>query len=251
MMRFCKPIITITCLSMVGITTAQAEKLFSDSSISLLHSDQYEAFGREQQEHTFFTFENVTAHDWGGTFFFVDANQGHGRASGQDDVYGELSPTLSLSWLSGQQLSAGPLRDISLTATYEFGGETDLNNYLTGFSFSWDLPGFQYVSTAFYHVNNSNIDNDLQLTLTWGAPFTLGSARFLFDGFLDYSTAESDHKSELNFTPQLKLDIGHFSGNPGVLYAGIEYAYWRNKFGLFDEVMDTESSVSALVKFHF
>ncbi|ERS82873.1 hypothetical protein Q671_11420, partial [Halomonas sp. PBN3] len=84
-----------------------------------------------------------------------------------------------------------------------------------------------------------------------GAPFTLGAARFLFDGFLDYSTAESDHKSELNFTPQLKLDIGHFSGNPGVLYAGIEYAYWRNKFGLSDEVMDTESSVSALVKFHF
>jgi len=36
-----------------------------------------------------------------------------------------------------------------------------------------------------------------------------------------------------------------------VLYAGIEYSYWHNKYGLSDSVMDTESAVSALVKFHF
>lgn len=250
-MQHYKTMVAIACLTVATIPTAQAEKFFADSSITLLHSDQYEAFGREQQEHTFFTFENVTAHDWGGTFFFIDANQGHGSAKDQDDVYGELTSTLSLSWLGDRELSAGPLSDISLAGTYEFGGATDLNNYLSGVSLAWDVPGFQYVDTAFYHVNNSELDNDLQLTLTWGAPFELGSARFLFDGFLDYSTAESDHKSELNFTPQLKLDIGHFSGNPGVLYAGIEYAYWRNKYGLSDSVMDTESSVSALVKFHF
>ncbi|MGM0981935.1 MAG: DUF5020 family protein [Pseudomonadota bacterium] len=243
--------LAIPCLLMAGIPTVQAEKFFSDSSISLLHSDQYEAFGNEEQENTFVTFENVTAHDWGGTFFFVDINQGRGRASGQDDVYGEFSPTLSMSWLSGKDLSNGPLTDVSLAATYEFGGETDLNNYLTGLSLSWSVPGFQYVNTAFYYASNSEIDNDLQLTLTWGAPFEIGAARFLFDGFLDYSTAESDHKSELNFTPQLKLDIGNFRGSPGVLYAGIEYAYWRNKYGLSDSVMDTESSVSALIKFHF
>lgn len=250
-MKYFNSYIAIACLSVGGISTAQAEKLFSDSSISLLHSNQYEAFGREQQEHTFFTFENVTAHDWGGTFFFIDSNQGHGRAEDQDDVYGEFSPTLSLGGVTGNDLSVGPISDVSLAGTYEFGGETDLNNYLTGFSLAWDVPGFQYVNTAFYYVNNSNISDDLQLTLTWGTPFEMGPARFLFDGFLDYSTGESDHKSELNFTPQLKLDIGHFSNNPGVLYAGIEYAYWRNKFGLPDEVMATESSVSALVKFHF
>jgi len=250
-MTHCKRGIAIACLTIAGISSAQAEKLFSDSSISLLHSDQYQAFGREQQEQTFFTFENVTAHNWGGTFFFVDVNQGHGSASDQDDVYGEFSPALSLSWLSGRDLSLGPIRDLSLAATYEFGGETDLNNYLTGVSLAWDVPGFQYVNTTFYYVNNSEVSDDLQLTLTWGSPFEIGPARFLFDGFLDYSTGEADHSSELNFTPQLKLDLGHFNGNPGVLYAGIEYAYWRNKYGLSDEVMDTESSVSALVKFHF
>jgi|TARA_A100001518_G_C1205847_1_gene48670 nucleoside-specific outer membrane channel protein Tsx len=250
-MNHYKKYLAVTCISMTGISAAHAEKLFSDSSITLLHSDQYEAFGKEQQEHTFFTFENVTAHDWGGTFFFIDANQGRGSAEGQDDVYGEFSPSINLSWLSDRDLSAGPIKDVFLAATYEFGGETDLNNYLTGFGFAWDVPGFSYVNTAFYHANNSEIDNDLQMTLTWGAPFELGPALFLFDGFLDYSTAEPDHKSELNFTPQLKLDIGHFQGNPGVLYAGVEYSYWRNKYGLSDNLIETESSVSALLKFHF
>ena len=47
---------------------ASAEKLFSDSSISLLYSDQYQAFGRNERTDTYVTFENVTAHDWGGTF---------------------------------------------------------------------------------------------------------------------------------------------------------------------------------------
>lgn len=250
-MKNYQTMLVTACVLIVSISTAQAEKFFSSSSISILHSAEYEEVGRDEQERTYFTFENVTAHDWGGTFFFVDAYQGHGSAQNQDEVYGEFSPTLSLSWLSGWDLSAGPLRDISLAHTYEFGGETDVNNYLNGLSFAWDVPGFQYFNTAFYYVDNSEINDDLQLTLTWGAPFEVGPARFLFDGFLDWSTDESDHKSERNFTPQFKLDIGHFYGNPGVLYAGIEYAYWHNKFGLSDDLMDTESSVSALVKFRF
>ena len=83
---------------------ASAEKLFSDSSISLLYSDQYQAFGRNERTDTYVTFENVTAHDWGGTFLFVDRNQGRGKADGDDDLYGEFSPTLSLGWLSGVDL---------------------------------------------------------------------------------------------------------------------------------------------------
>lgn len=230
---------------------ASAEKLFSDSSISLLYSDQYEAFGRDERTDTYVTFENVTAHDWGGTFLFVDSNHGRGSADGDDDLYGEFSPALSLSWLSGVDLQRGPMKDISLAGTYEFGGGTDATNILTGINFAWDVPGTQYFNSTFYYVNNSEIADDLQLTLTWGAPFELGASRFLFDGYIDYSSAASDHDAEFHFNPQLKLDLGHYRGHPGVLYAGIEYSYWENKYGLADNVMDTESAVSALVKFHF
>lgn len=231
--------------------TAHAEKFFSDSSVSLLYSDQYETFGNQTRTDTYVTFENVTAHDWGGTFLFVDRNQGRGTADDDDDLYGEFSPTLSLSWLSDVELGRGILKDVSLAGTYEFGGGTDATNVLTGLSFAWDVPGTVYLNSAFYYVNNSEISDDWQVTLTWGAPFELGASRFLFDGYIDYSSAASDHKADFHFNPQLKWDLGHYSGNPGVLYAGIEYSYWHNKYGIGEELIDTESAVSALVKFHF
>ena len=58
---------------------AQAEKFFGSSSISILHSDQYQGVqfdaggnGGFEYEATYFTFENATAHNWGSTFFFID-----------------------------------------------------------------------------------------------------------------------------------------------------------------------------------
>ncbi|ROT95945.1 hypothetical protein EB809_18085 [Marinobacter sp. R17] len=248
-----------TCVTAACMPAAHAEKFFSDSSISLLHSADYEAYGDRQEEDTVFTFENVTAHDWGGTFLFFDRNHGRGPDKGNDNVYGEFSPSLSLGWLTGNDLSFGPVKDVYLAGTYEYGGAPEQNNILTGFGLSWDLPGFQYFNTVGYYASNnssaagfSDPDNDWQLTVTWGSPFEVGPARFLFDGYMDWSTAEGDHASEMHFNPQFKLDLGNFTGNPGVLYAGIEYSYWNNKYGVGDDdIYGTESAVSALVKFHF
>jgi nucleoside-specific outer membrane channel protein Tsx len=251
--------LTIGCLAAVSfVPVAHAEKFFGSSSISILHSDQYQGVefdpggdGGRKYEATYFTFENATAHNWGGTFFFIDSDQGRGSARGADNVYGEFSPTLSGSWLTGSDLSYGPVKDVFLAAQYEFGGGTEVNNYMGGFGLAWDIPGFNYFKTSFYRVNNEMVDSDLQLTVSWGLPFQMGPALFLIDGFIDWSTAESDHKSEFQFVPQVKLDVSNFWGNPGVLYAGVEYQYWNNKFGLGDNLIDTQSSVSALVKFHF
>lgn len=237
---------------------AHAEKLFGGSSISILHSADYQGVefdaggnGGREVEATFFTFENVTAHNWGETFFFIDRDQPHGDMEGTDEVYGEFAPSVSGSWLTGRDLSFGPVKDVTLAAQYEFGGGNEANNYMTGFGLAWDVPAFMYFNTAFYYVNNSEINDDWQITVTWGVPFNIGPALFLVDGYIDWSTAASDHRSEFQFTPQVKLDVGNFMGEPGVLYAGIEYQYWNNKFGLGDTLIDTQSSVSALVKFHF
>lgn len=237
---------------------AHAEKFFGGSSISILHSADYQGVqfdaggnGGVEYEATYFTFENVTAHNWGGTFFFIDREQPQGDLEGTDNVYGEFAPNISGSWLTGQDLSFGPVKDITLAGQYEFGGGTEANNYMYGFGLAWDVPAFRYFTTSFYYVDNSEISDDWQMTVTWGLPFDVGAAKFLVDGYIDWSTSASDHESEFQFTPQIKLDVGNFMGNPGVLYAGIEYQYWNNKFGLGDTLMDDQSSVSALVKFHF
>ncbi|WP_111493382.1 MULTISPECIES: outer membrane protein OmpK [Marinobacter] len=257
-MKALRKTLLATCVMAACMPAAHAEKFFGGSSITVLHSADYEDFGGKKED-TFFTFENVTAHNWGGTFFFIDRNHGHGSSEGDDDVYGEFSPTLSMNWLSNNDLSFGPIKDVLLTGTYEFGGGTESNNYLVGPGLAWDVPGFLYFNTLFYYANN-NADapgfddpgDDWQTTITWGLPFEVASAKFLFDGYIDWSTATRDHASEFHFNPQFKLDIGDFAGHPGMLYAGIEYSYWNNKYGEADDsVMDTESAVSALVKFHF
>ena len=249
----------VGCVAAVSISpAAHAEKFFGGSSISILHSTQYQGVefdpggdGGREYEATYFTFENATAHDWGSTFLFFDRDQPHGDLEGTDEVYGEFAPNVSGSWMTGQDLSLGPVKDVTLASQYEFGGGTEANNYMTGLGLVWDVPAFNYFNTAFYYVNNSEISDDLQMTVTWAVPFNVGGALFLVDGYLDWSTEASDHESELQFTPQIKLDVGNFMGNPGVLYAGVEYQYWNNKYGLDDTLIDTQSSVSALVKFHF
>lgn len=247
------------CVAAALAPAAHAEKFFSTSSISILHSNQYQGIefdaggdGGRDYEATYFTFENATAHNWGNTFFFIDRDQPHDDdLEGTDEVYGEFAPNISGNWLTGQDLSFGPVKDVMLSGQYEFGGSTEVNNYMTGVGLAWDVPAFLYFNTMFYYVNNSEIADDQQLTVTWGLPFNVGPALFLVDGYIDWSTAASDHKSELQITPQIKLDVGNFWDAPGVLYAGIEYQYWNNKYGLDETLIDEQSSVSALVKFHF
>ncbi|WP_228289071.1 DUF5020 family protein [Marinobacter salinisoli] len=235
---------------------AHAEKFFSSSSVSALYGTNYKV---TPEELVTFTFENVTAHNWGDTFFFIDRLQSRGDGERLKETYGEFSPRVSMGWLTGQPMTFGPVKDVLFAYTYEFGVNDNpfvsaFDNHLAGIGLSWDVPGFQYVDTNVYYANNDETADDWQLTVTWGLPFSVGQAAFLFDGFMDYSSAASDHKAEMHINPQLKLDLGAFSNNPGVLYAGVEYSYWRNKFGLdrnLPLVDGTENVVSALVKFHF
>jgi len=119
-------------------------------------------------------------------------------------------------------------------------------NYLVGVGASWHVPGFKYFNTNVYAANNGNIENDTQLTVTWGYPINVSKHNIIFDGYLDWSSAESDHKADFHFNPQLRVDVGHYFDNPNVIEMGIEYSYWHNKFGITG--LDNESVVSALVK---
>jgi len=75
-------------------------------------------------------------------------------------------------------------------------------------------------------------DSTFQISPSWNLPFTLGSARFEFRGFLDYAGGEGGGEAQLLAQPQLLLDVGNFSGKPDNFYVGLEYLYFRNKFGV-------------------
>jgi nucleoside-specific outer membrane channel protein Tsx len=180
-------------------------------------------------------------------FFFMD------RMRGENDhksTYFELSPRLSLGEISGKKLAYGPIKDVLISTTWEGNSEdgNNFDNFLYGFAVDLNIPYFQYANLNFYRANNENTDDDYQMTFVYGIPFKLASEDFLVDGFLDWSTAEGDHASELNWTTQWKWNVGKHISPDTRLYLGIEHSVWNNKFGI--KGVD-ENNVSALVKYHF
>ncbi|WP_027859671.1 DUF5020 family protein [Marinobacterium jannaschii] len=228
-------------LAGLGITAqAQAEMFWNDFSISYLNGDNYEVGDPEREV---ITFEHASGHSWGDTFLFVDRLKSD---NGDTETYFEFSPRLSIGNLSGSDLSFGPVKDVFLATTWESGENFD--NILYGIGFSFDAPGFNYLDANIYHASNENGEDDEQLTLTWGLPFNIAGGEFLYDGFLDWSTAKTGGSSEMNFTSQLKWNVAKALGHDARFYVGLEYAYWNNKFGITD--ID-ERNPSLLVKWHF
>ncbi|MFT5722418.1 MAG: nucleoside-specific outer membrane channel protein Tsx [Motiliproteus sp.] len=225
---------------LLASAAAPAEMLWSDFNLSLLKGSAYEV---GDSDRTVFTAEHVSAHSWGDNFFFIDRLN---SKDGFTESYFEVSPRLSLSYLSGSELSAGPVKDLLLASTWEAGQGFD--NYLYGVGLNLDVPGFQYVGLNLYQVSNELWEDDQQLTLTWGYPFAIGSADFVYDGFVDWSSAQSDHASELNFTSQLKWNLGALLGTKAPVYVGVEYVNWTNKFGI--QGVD-EHNPNLMLQLHF
>ena len=225
-------------------TTVQAKMLFGDFSLSYLHGEDYKVGDNIRDV---LTVEHASGHTWGDNFFFVDRLKSN---NGDLETYFELSPRISTKALLGQSLQAGFIKDVLLALTWEGDANpySQFNNYLTGIGFSFDVPGFRYFTANVYKVNNQLLENDEQLTLTWGLPFNIGGAEFLYDGFVDWSSGKSDHAAETNFTSQLKWNVGRLFSTSAPVYVGIEYAYWNNKFGIAGV---KENNPCLLLKWHF
>lgn len=232
-----------TCALASVAALTQAKPIWQDFSISGLYGENYE-LGTEDR--TTVTFEYAAKFKYGDLFFFND-HQWDGN--NETTNYFEFAPRLSLGDVTGKKLAFGPISDVLISTTWESNNQDGFNfdNLLYGVGFNLDIPKFQYATVNFYKAENEKTKDDYQMTITYGIPFKIGSEEFLADAFLDWSTAESDHKSELNWTSQYKWNVGKHISPDTKLYVGVEHSLWNNKFG--SNVR--QNDVSALVKYHF
>ncbi|MEH6624968.1 MAG: outer membrane protein OmpK [Motiliproteus sp.] len=236
---------TLIALVFISVTApnVHAEMLFSNASISYLKGDHYQLGDKQRQV---ITLEHASGFGWGDNFFFLDRLKNH---NGQYSTYYELAPRLNLKTFGNLDLSFGPVSDVLLAATWESGSSSRrFDNYLYGIGFNLQAPGFKYLKLNFYLVDNELKPDDEQLTLSWAYPFSISNHTFLYDGFLDWSSSSDSHAAEMNFTSQIKWDIGKHLDMSHPLYAGFEYAYWNNKFGVKGA---NERNPSILLKLHF
>ena len=104
----------------------------------------------------------------------------------------------------------------------------------------------KYASASLYHAfNDKDNADDQQITLTYGWE----KNNFVIDGYVDYAFNSEDDsvKDNIHINPQLKYNLQEVLGIDNRLEVGMEYSYWKNKFGS-DK---TQNAASALVKFHF
>jgi len=271
---------------------ASAKYFWQDFNVSLLGGANYRVpydnpkFITQDESRTVFTFEHCGETDFGDTFMFVDYMWNN---DGDTELYGELNPRISIGKALNKDLSNGIIQDYFLSYCYEFGNnyyskdsgttqDSHFRNHLFGFGINFKIKGFTHFKIDYFlRANGQNVHpagnpawKNQQITFVWGYPFNIGDAEFVYDGFVDYTTPETDsanvkHESSTNFTSQLKWNLGkalklkNYKKNK--LYLGVEYVHWNNKFGIDSNSIpmsdgktkwDTdERNVNVLLQYHF
>src|SRR5690606_9953265 len=237
--------------------------LWQDNSLTYLNGIDFKVDPPRQQT---LTFEHASGWSFGDLFVFVDGirynTEARNGAGDGHTFYGEISPRLSLGKLTGANLSFGPISDVLLAATYEF-GEDDVESYLLGPALDLKLPGFDFFQlNTYYRESDGRRDGSgvWQITPAWSYTLALGNSDLVIDGFMDWVVDNDDsYHANLHFNPQVKYDLAKAMGWGKRFYVGVEYDYWSDKYGidddsfLGDEILGgtDQSAISLLLKGHF
>jgi len=225
---------TLTCalLGPWGFNAQAAD--WSQANVQLLHGNGFEL---GKQSRSIMTFEYANGWKYGDNFFFVDVSEPATKGTG---YYAEFSPRFSLGALSGKKLAFGVVKDVMIAATQELGER--LRATLVGPGFALDLPGFTFANLNLYYRKSSRdwlaeqSNAGFQASVDWLLPFTLGTQKFAFEGFVDIAWGErggsSPKADNVIAAPRLLIDASNWFGAPRNVLVGIEYQIWRNKFGV-------------------
>jgi len=219
--------------------------LWTDTEIQALSgSGFHEPFNARSVAKNTITLQNASGFDWGSSYAFVDYIKSDAADRNADEFYAEGYVYPSLSKLSGTDLKTALLNDVSLTFGVNAGEKStgaQPRVLLAGLTFNLALPQFAffdvgvnaYFDRGQFKGQPSTCQGDgMQITPAWRLPFHVGRLSMSFEGFLDHTTAYGGCVAHTVSQPQIRVDIGDLFGSPKRLYAGIEYQYWQNKFGI-------------------
>jgi nucleoside-specific outer membrane channel protein Tsx len=209
------------------------------------------------------TFEHVSGWSYGDNYLFFDVTNIDKDGT---EVYGEWHPRLSASKISGNDMSYGPIRDVLLALQVNMnGGAMPARSVLYGVGLDWNISGFNFVSTNLYIRKDAGKEGTgLQLTAAWAYPIEMMNTKWKFEGFFDWNMKDYDYDSTLtppadknvsNFLiePQFLYDLGYSAGlGENRFYVGVEYTYWKNKFGIQSSsgFVTDEKNLKYMVKFY-
>ncbi|HJW42811.1 MAG TPA: hypothetical protein VJ463_00020 [Geothrix sp.] len=194
---------------------------------------------------------------YGSTFFNVDmlmSDKGDPTASGNggaNEVYVVFRESLSLGKVRGKNLGFGPVRDLSLTAGFDFNSKDNAfaskKRFLVlgpTFHFAvtkgfWDLSLFACHEQNYNGIVGKSVDfkTTWEVSTAWGLPVQLGPLGAEFKGYANHIGAKGKDGFGVETRPEtlanlsFLFDLTPLVGGKGRIYAGPGFEYWNNKFG--------------------
>lgn len=214
-------------------------------------------------EQTFIlTLQHASGWQYGENFFFIDYVQNEFGV--EDNLYGEVYLAFSINKIFNVDAGFGPIKDFSLVLGYNHDDDAKVRKYLPGIRLEFNLPGFVFADLDItgYIDDNKGVSargapkesDSWHVNAAWKYPFFIGSAKFSFEGHVEYiDNRRNEFGNRVSSwwlaQPQLRFDLGRaLFGKDDQLFIGTEYQYWENKLG--DRNTD-ESVFQALIVWQF
>jgi len=281
------PLPRLACLALLAASATAAHAAdWSDTSLSWRYGTKFsEPYNGEDITKHVANFSNVSGYKYGKNFFSVDFlfSDSHdpsavGASSGAHEAYAVYRHTLDLGKVTGQNLAFGPVRGLGITGGFDVNSKTDAGYnskkrmLVLGPTMMFDVPGFLDVSLLALRESNAPFNGftsvstprytyktHAMLSAAWGIPFTLG-VPLSFEGYANYIGTKGRNEFggptavEINVDMQVMYDLSPAIGAPkNTLKLGLEYQYWKNKFGNPDDTVPGATAKTPMVRaeYHF
>lgn len=225
---------------------------------------------------------HASGYKYGVNFFNVDMlisdskDPAANGSTGAQEVYVVYRNTFDLGKITGKDFKSGVVRGLGVTAGFDFNAKDDAFGArkrmpVLGPTVMFDVPGFLNVSLLFAkewdHTSlnfSPTIQHDIAfktnniLDIAWGIPFMAGSIPAKFQGYFDYATPKgkdyfgNDTAAETHTDMSVMFDVGAAMGSTkDTFWLGLEYEYWKNKFGNQPGTGTLAKTPMIRVEYHF
>jgi nucleoside-specific outer membrane channel protein Tsx len=257
---------TLALALVAGWSVSAAAEEFSDTFIGYRYGSKYrEPHNPFEIAKNIVQFTHASTYRYGANFFNVDYFKSDSKdpANGADsggaaEVYINYRSQLQYGKVTGTPLAFGVIRDVALTAGFDLNTKDNAvaprkQVIVVGPTLKFDVPGFLDVGIWYYRERNHcgappclEPGADSQITFkptyllnaSWAIPFEVGSVPLKFQGFVNFvgpkgkDYTNHDTAKETLVRTSLMLDVGQvLASRKNVVYVGVGYEYWHNKYG--------------------
>jgi nucleoside-specific outer membrane channel protein Tsx len=270
--------------ALASSATVQAAD-WSDTSLSWRYGNSFrEPYNTEDISKHILALTHASGYKYGSNFFNVDFLMSDkkdpaslSQSSGAQEAYIVYRNTLDFGKIQGKDIKFGAVRGVGLTLGFDVNTKNDVGYnsrkrmLVAGPTLMWDVPGFLNTSLLILEESNApsgafapisgvtgryHYKTHPMLTAAWGIPV---GQNLSFEGYANFIASKGsdevggDTAAETNIDMELMFDVGAATGGSKNMFkVGLEYQYWKNKFGNPSSVPGSKASTPMIrAEYHF